>query len=123
MVWLIRLAASLYVVTNALNMLGQWRYANVPVRDGGSRLNPFNDPKLVPSIYGLNNGGEKPLPHPSYHGAVQWPWVAWTLLNVLATVCFAYDQWGDKTADNNWGLVVGTILTIAVYVMRPPLHR
>ncbi len=125
MVWPIRLVASLYVVTNALNMLGQWWYANVPTKHGGSRLNPFNDPTLIPHMYNNNNNGKAPPPLDGHttrasSASVQWPWIAWMLLNMCAAICFAYDRWGD-TGNGGLGLVAGAILTVAVYVLKPPL--
>lgn len=125
MYW-IRTCASLYALVTFLNLAGQWRYANVAVEHGGARLNPFNDPRLVPCVYPDKNR-LAPIAvecsSESKHGQRQWAWIAYMCLHALALACFAHEKWfgGDRGGQGSLqnGVVLGVCVLVAGYALKP----
>lgn len=135
MYW-IRLAASVYALVTSLNLAGQWWYANMPVKQGGARLNPFNDPRLVPCLYSFEGGGgkvctlrgmHKPLSRDEMrkHAHTQWRWIAFMGLHLLALACFGHERWaGDNTGGQGSlqnGVVVGVAVLLLAQVLKPKM--
>lgn len=125
MYW-IRFVASMYALVTFLNLIGQWWYANVPVKLGGSRLNPFNAPHWAHCI-DVNVRHLTSLPvgcdELNKHSHIQWQWIAFMCLHALALACFAYDKWfgenrgGEGSLEN--GVVLGVIVMVVGYALKP----
>ncbi len=119
MYW-IRLCASLYALVTFLNLAGQWRYANVPVKQGGARLNPFNDPQLIQCVY-IDHQHLTSMPpgceDAFKHKRIQWQWIAFMCLHALAVACFAHEKWFGEDRGGQGSLQNGVILGVVVLVM------